>query len=176
LTGRAAEHHRTSLSFPAAVNGIRNTITRYWTHNRLWLNDPDCLILRDSETALNAEEVRTLATAMGMSGGMLLDSDDLTRLSPERRAMLTQLLPLRGEAAIPLDLFEREMPRILWRPDRRLLAVFNWDDGPADVSVPLPAPAERLEDFWTGEEYVPESGRAAFRGLPAHGCKLLILR
>jgi alpha-galactosidase len=176
LTGRAAEHRRTALSFPAAVNGIRNTITRYWTHNRLWLNDPDCLILRDSETALTAEEVRTLATVMGMSGGMLLDSDNLTRLSPERRAMLTRLLPLRGEAAIPLDLFEREMPQLLWRPDRRLLAVFNWDDEPADVSVPLPVPAERLEDFWTGEEYAPDAGRATFRGLPAHGSKLLILR
>ena len=90
--------------------------------------------------------------------------------------MLTRLLPLRGEAAIPLDLFERELPRVLWRPDRRLLAVFNWDDEPADVSLSLPVAASRLEDFWTGEEYVPESGRAAFRGLPAHGCKLLILR
>jgi alpha-galactosidase len=176
LTGRGADQRRTSLSFPAAVNGIRNTITRYWTHNRLWLNDPDCLILRDSETALTAEEVRTLATAMGMSGGMLLDSDELMSLSPERRAMLTRLLPLRGEAAIPLDLFEREMPQLLWRPDRRLLAVFNWDDGPADVSVPLPAPAERLTDFWSGEEYSPEGGRATFRGLAAHACKLLILR
>jgi alpha-galactosidase len=175
LTGRAAEHRRTSLSFPAAVNGIRNTITRYWTHNRLWLNDPDCLILRDSETALTAEEVRTIATAMGMSGGMLLDSDDLTRLSPDRRDLLTRLLPLRGEAPIPLDLFERELPQLLWRPDRRLLAVFNWDDEPADVSVPLPAQAERLEDFWTGEKTAANGGGVTLR-LPAHGCRLLILR
>jgi len=176
LSGRAADRRRTSLSFPAAVNGIRNTISRYWTHNRLWLNDPDCLLLRDSETALTAEEVTSLATAIGMSGGMLLDSDDLTRLSPERRAMLTRLLPLRGEAAVPLDLFERELPQLLWRPDRRLLAVFNWNDEPADVGVSLPAPAERLVDFWTGEEYVLEGARTHFRGLPAHGCKLLILR
>ncbi|MDO8611489.1 MAG: alpha-galactosidase [Dehalococcoidia bacterium] len=176
LTHRGTDRRRTSLSFPAAVNAIRNTITRYWTHNRLWLNDPDCLLLRDSETALTAEEVRTLATVIGMSGGMLLDSDDLTRLSPERRAMLTRLLPLRGEAAVPLDLFERDPPRLLWRPDRRLLAIFNWDDEPADVSVHLPAPAERLIDFWTGEEHSPEGGRAGFRGLPAHGSRLLRLR
>ena len=120
--------------------------------------------------------MRTLATVIGMSGGMLLDSDDLTRLSPERRDMLTRLLPLRGEAAVPLDLFERDLPRVLWRPDRRLLAVFNWDDEPADVSVPLPVAAARLEDFWTGEEYAPDGAGAGFRGLPAHGSKLLILR
>jgi alpha-galactosidase len=176
LMGRGTGRRRTSLSFPAAVNGIRNTITRYWTHNRLWLNDPDCLILRDSETALTTDEVRALATVIGMSGGMLLDSDDLTHLSPERRDMLARLLPLRGEAAVPLDLFERDPPRVLWRADQRLLAVFNWDDGPADVSVELPEAAERLADFWTGEEYAPEGGRAVFRGLPAHGCKLLVLR
>ncbi|MDP2674861.1 MAG: alpha-galactosidase [Dehalococcoidia bacterium] len=176
LTGRGTDRRRTSLSFPSAVNAIRNTITRYWTHNRLWLNDPDCLLLRDSETALTADEVRTLATVIGMSGGMLLDSDDLTRLTPERRDMLTRLLPLRGEAAVPLDMFERDPPRLLWRPERRLLAVFNWDDDPADISVPLPMAASRLEDFWTGEEYLPEGARGRFRGLPAHGCKLLILR
>ncbi len=175
LTGRGASR-RTSLSFPSAINAIRNMITRYWTHSRLWLNDPDCLLLRDSETALTAEEVRTLATVIGMSGGMLLDSDDLTRLPPERRAMLTRLLPLRGKAAVPLDLFEHDPPRLLWRPDRRLLAVFNWDDEPADVSIPLPAPAERLVDFWTGEGSSPESGWAVFRGLPAHESKLLTLR
>jgi alpha-galactosidase len=174
--GGGTGRRRTSLSFPSAVNGIRNTMTRYWTHNRLWLNDPDCLLLRESGTALTEEEVRTLATVIGMSGGMLLDSDDLTHLSPERRDMLARLLPLRGEAAVPLDLFEHDPPRVLWRADRRLLAVFNWDDEPADVSVGLPSPAERLADFWTGEEHTSEGGRAVLRGLPAHGCKLLVLR
>ncbi|TET94671.1 MAG: alpha-galactosidase, partial [Dehalococcoidia bacterium] len=43
---------RISLSLPAAANALRSAITRFWRHNRLWLNDPDCLLLRDSETAL----------------------------------------------------------------------------------------------------------------------------
>jgi len=167
---------RSDLSVPSTLNAIRNVLHRWWMHRSLWLNDPDCLLLRGSETALTADEVVTLATVIGMSGGMLLDSDNLTRLEPERRAMLARLLPLQGEAAIPLDLFEREMPQLLWRPDRRLLAVFNWADGPADVGVELPAPAERLADFWTGEEYAAEGRRIVIRGLPAHGCRLLLMR
>src|SRR4030067_657255 len=88
--------------FPPAVNALRNTITRFWMHTRLWLSDPDCLLLRDSETALTPDEVRTLATVIALSGGMILDSDDVTRLPAERRRGLSRLLPPRGAGAVPL--------------------------------------------------------------------------
>ena len=101
------------MSEPSALNAIRNSITRWWMHGRLWQNDPDCLLVRESETSLTPEEVRTLATVIAMSGGMVLDSDDLTRLSDERRQWLSMLLPAYGKAARPLDLFESEMPRLL---------------------------------------------------------------
>ena len=46
--------------------------------------------------------VRTLATVIAMSGGMVLDSDDLTRLSDERRQWLSMLLPaVREGGAAP---------------------------------------------------------------------------
>jgi alpha-galactosidase len=172
---RGQDPQRTSLSFPATVNALRNTITRFWTHNRLWVNDPDCLLLRDTETALTLDEVQTLATVIAMSGGMPLDSDDLTRLSPERRGMLARLLPLRGEAAVPLDLFEREVPQVLWRADDGLLAVFNWADEAADVTARLPVLAARLSDFWTGEHAGAARETATFR-LPPHASKLLVVQ
>jgi alpha-galactosidase len=162
-----------SYSFPAAVNALRNTITRFWTHGRLWHNDPDCLLLRDSQTSLTDDEVRTLATVIGMSGGMLLDSDDLSLVPEARREMLRRLLPLRGPAALPLDLFERQMPRLLWRPDRGLLAVVNWEDAPADATLALPVEARRLTDFWTGEPVEANGRSLTLRGLPAHGSRLL---
>jgi ankyrin repeat protein len=46
-------------------------------HRRLWLNDPDCLMLRASETHLSREERFALASAIAVSGGMLLFSDDM---------------------------------------------------------------------------------------------------
>jgi alpha-galactosidase len=143
-------------------------------HNRLWLNDPDCLLLRDSETDLTPDEVRTLATVVAMSGGMVLDSDDLTRLSPERRRLLARLLPLRGAAALPLDMFRHDPPQVLWRAADSLLAVINWADEATDVPVRLPLPAARLTDFWTGEDCGVHQGEVTFP-LPSHASKLLVV-
>jgi alpha-galactosidase len=165
---------RVSLSLPAAVNAMRGTVTRFWTHNSLWLNDPDCLLLRDSQTDLTPDEVRTLATVNAMSGGMLLDSDNLNRLSPERRGLLARLLPLRGAAALPLDMFQRDPPQLLWREDQGLLAVVNWADEAADVSARLPLSPVRLTDFWTGEDRGVHQGEVAFP-LPPHASELLLL-
>jgi alpha-galactosidase len=165
---------RVSLSLPATANALRNAITRFWMHNRLWLSDPDCLLLRDSETDLTPDEVRTLATVVAMSGGMVLDSDDLTRLSPERRRLLARLLPLRGAAALPLDMFQHDPPHVLWRAADSLLAVINWADEATDVAVRLPLPAARLTDFWTGEDCGVHQGEVTFP-LPSHASKLLVV-
>jgi alpha-galactosidase len=166
---------RTALSFPATANALRNTITRFWMHHRLWLSDPDCLLLHGPDTALTPDEVQTLATVVAMSGGMTLDSDDLTRLPPERRRMLARLLSLRGEAAVPLDLLERDVPQVLWRAADRLLAVFNWADREANVTAPLPVPSARLADFWTGVDAGTARETATFR-LPPHASKLLVVQ
>jgi alpha-galactosidase len=165
---------RVSLSLPAAANALRSAIARFWMHNRLWLSDPDCLLLRDSETDLTADEVRTLATVVAMSGGMVLDSDDLTQLSPERRRLLATLLPLRGAAALPLDMFHRDPPQVLWRAADNLLAVINWADEATDVSVRLPVPAARLADFWTGED-LGVHRREATLPLAPHASKLVVV-
>jgi alpha-galactosidase len=55
---------------------------------RLWLNDPDCVMLRTTETQLTVDEVRRWATAVGDSGGMVLVSDDLALLGPDARVLL----------------------------------------------------------------------------------------
>ena len=37
---------------PATSHAFTNTLTRSFMHRRLWLNDPDCLMLRTADTAL----------------------------------------------------------------------------------------------------------------------------
>ena len=49
-------------------------------HGRLWANDPDCLLVRTDRTKLTLDETRTLASAIGLSGGMMLSSDDLDKV------------------------------------------------------------------------------------------------
>jgi alpha-galactosidase len=165
------------MSGPAALNAIRNTITRWWMHGRLWQNDPDCLLVRDSETSLTQDEVRTLATVVAMSGGMVLDSDDLTRLSDERREWLSMLLPPFGKAARPVDLFESEIPRVLELDvgAHRMIAVFNWGEEPARIDAPLSSEAVRVLDAWSREDPGLHEGSISV-DVPPHGCRLLAVR
>lgn len=171
------EEGRNDLSLVSTLNGIRNVMGRFWMHNRLWLNDPDCMIARDSETALKAGEVRTLAAIIALSGGMVLDSDNLMRLSDERRAMVSMMLPPYGKSGVPLDLFESSLPRLfdLDCETHHVLGVFNWADEPAEVSAPLPDERTHVFDVWDRDYLGALAGSVSFK-LPPHGCRLLALR
>jgi alpha-galactosidase len=102
---------------PAAENALRNVLARSWMNRRLWLNDPDCLVARDQDTALSPGEVRCLAAVIGVTGGLAVVSDDVPRLSPERRALVRETLELArrvdeaspGRRARTLDLLEGEV-------------------------------------------------------------------
>ena len=175
-------HGRAASSFPGTENALRNVLTRSWCHRRLWLNDPDCLLTRDEATGLTLDEVRTLATAIGLSGGIVLDSDNLPALTPERLAIVSLLLPPWGEAAQPLDLFEAGMPSLFQLPVERpweswtLLGVFNWEDVACTLKAPLPPGRRHVFDLWSGQYGGVLSGEAIFPIVQAHGCKLLALR
>ena len=83
---------------PATVNAWRNTLSRSFLHRHLWLNDPDCLMLRTDETQLQPEQVRAWALAVAASGGMALVSDDLALLGDEARHLLDEVISLGREA------------------------------------------------------------------------------
>jgi alpha-galactosidase len=101
---------------PATVNAWRNTLSRSFLHRKLWLNDPDCLMLRTERTALEPEQMRAWALAVGVSGGMALVSDDLSLLGGDARALLDEVVALGREAdagAHPprcTDLLEHDPP------------------------------------------------------------------
>jgi alpha-galactosidase len=83
---------------PATAHAFTNTLTRAFMHRRLWLNDPDCLMLRTEETGLTPAAARTWAHAVGVSGGMALVSDDLSLLGQDARALLDEVVALGREA------------------------------------------------------------------------------
>ncbi len=169
-------------SLPACENAIRNVLTRFWTHGRLWLNDPDCLLVRDRETALSLDETRSLATAIALSGGMVVLSDAMPKLPPGRRQIASLLLPPYGPSAIPLDLLQRSLPRFLRlaidRPFQRwwLLGVFHWEDEPGEVTVPLPAEPVHVFDLWQDRYFGVHQHEIRFSAMPPHSAKLLSLR
>jgi len=79
---------------PSTQLAYGNTVTRSFMHRRLWLNDPDCIMLRATETELSPEAARTWAHAVGVSGGMALVSDDLALLDDAARALLDETIAI----------------------------------------------------------------------------------
>ena len=136
---------RYDLSAASTENALRNSITRAAFHRRLWLNDPDCLLVRqrgpDLDLVLN--EMRTLTAVIALLGGLTLNSDNLPFVRPGRLKYLRQALPPTGLSARPLDLLEHEMPRLLLLPVERdwgrwwVAGIINWEDRTVETTVKL---------------------------------------
>ena len=129
---------------PATVHAWQNTLSRSFMHRRLWLNDPDCLMLRQSETRMSPEAVRTWAHAVGLSGGMALVSDDLALLDADARALLDEVIALgrrsdaeavAGSPARCDDVTRHALPRFLEAAG----SVLEADDPVAGTSTLRPA-------------------------------------
>lgn len=79
---------------PSVQNAWRNTLARSFQHRKLWLNDPDCLMLRPTDTQLSPAQIEAWAWAVAVSGGMALVSDDLALLTADSRRLLTEVLTI----------------------------------------------------------------------------------
>jgi alpha-galactosidase len=159
-------------------NAIRSTLARHWQHPHWWINDPDCVIVRRAESQLTGAEVESWATVVALSGGMVLLSDDLGALEPERAAILPRLLPPLGRAARPLGPYTEGVPARLRLADgeRELLACFNWRDTPQEERHELGSVGRwHALDLWTGAHHGPVSGTWRLGLTPAHGVRLLVV-
>ena len=77
---------------PSTRNAWQSTLARSFMHRRLWLNDPDCLMLRTDETELSADAANAWARAIAASGGMALVSDDLSLLGQDAHELLDEVI------------------------------------------------------------------------------------
>jgi alpha-galactosidase len=137
---------------PSVKHAMRLTLQRNWMHMRWWANDPDCLIVRDADTSLDEAETRFLATAIALSGGMVVASDNLPQLSDERRAMALALFPPPGVSARAMEPSDGPVPSV-WRAEfgegKALVGLLNWDDAPRWVPwAELLKPGEVAFDVW----------------------------
>ncbi len=82
---------------PGTALAIDAILARSFMHRRLWLNDPDCLMLRAKETRLSNDEREALALSIGASGGMLLISDDMRLLDAESARLFQEVAHLGAE-------------------------------------------------------------------------------
>jgi len=130
---------------------------RYYFHGRTWINDVDhlCTDLLDNQQAEAA------ATLIAMSGGNTMSGDRLTLLEPYKIEVLKKITPAFGQAAIPVDLFDTDMPSVfalrIVKPfgEWTVAAFFNADlTRPIERRFPLsrlrlaPAKTYLAFDFW----------------------------
>ncbi len=187
ILGKDIPYFHDEPDLPSARNAIQNTLTRSALHKRWWINDPDCLLLRET-TQLTLAEIESLASVIALSGGLWVLSDHLPDLSPEKLKFAQVLLPTIGKRPQVLDWFEAAMPgRVrldlsssigLWH----LLALFNWQDEPGELDFNLldfglvTTKDYWLRDFWQNESMFLPVGKQAKIKIPAHGVRLFAAR
>jgi alpha-galactosidase len=184
-------YFRNEPDMPSARNAIQNALTRAPLHKRWWINDPDCLLLRE-DAELTVAEVQSLAAVIAFTGGSLLLSDDLSRLPPERLKIAEALLPLIGKSPYLLDWMDSPTPAHLQLdlegPQGKwyLIGLFNWSEHPKDLYLKLEdfyidsSKSYLVRSFWDGKIYQLPGGRSNPSGLelknvPAHGSVVLAL-
>ena len=116
---------------PNVPNVCRNVIHHAYMNGRLWVNDPDTLIVRDDNTELTRSEVELWERAVAFASGSLLLSDRMSTLSPERLALVRRALADAGayRNAFPADRWERTFPT-RWEAEKdgcHVRAIFTLD-------------------------------------------------
>jgi alpha-galactosidase len=169
---------------PSVESALVNCITRSFLHRRFWNNDPDCILLRKGN--LTRDEYRTFATVVGLTGGMVLISDNMGELDDEGRRVFGALVPPSGAPAVPADLFENEMPGLFTisfpgPAPRTLVAAINWKDTRNTLTVDFaalgldPDASYHVFDYWGGKFLGTLNTDIAFTRVPAHGCRYLCI-
>jgi alpha-galactosidase len=134
----------TGAGDPSTVYALDAIIARSFMHRRLWLNDPDCLMLRATETRLSADERAALAAVIASSGGMLLISDEMALLGAEAGKLFRTVAEISGEIdsrsklepPLPLDLMATGDVRGIVSESADGATVMLLNRGDAPVHIP----------------------------------------
>jgi alpha-galactosidase len=130
---------------PGTALAIDAILARSFMHRRLWLNDPDCLMLRAKETRLSSGEREALARTIAASGGMLLISDDMSLLDADSAWLFQEVARIGAQAdaasvdepALLTDLMSGSPLRILSKKigDGTRDLILNMSDVPQHIDA-----------------------------------------
>ncbi len=168
------------------LNALRATFSNYWMHTILWYCDPDVIMVRSE---LPFEAAKMWVSLLGLSGQVLMISDNMLELSNERIELLKKIippLPIR-----PMDLFPRKpeppYPQI-W--DLKIatkwgkwdiVGVFRWfKEDPAKIEISceklgLPKRRYIVYEIWE-KKVLGELDKPLYIELQPESCKVLCIR
>ena len=150
-----------------AQTGQQN-LMRNWQNDRLWWNDPDCLLLTGQ---LSADEYAFHKSLLYATGGMILSGDDLTKLSGDQREIVRAMAKRPGVAAT-FDSDDLEVGKIS-ATDRTCYVLLNWSDEPSRREITFAQPC-RVIDFWSGEDLGTHADRFVVDDMPPHSGRLIV--
>ena len=146
-----------AASWEGIQPAARAAALRSWYHRAVWLNDPDCLVVRPP---LSLDEARIWATVVALSGGLNILSDNLPQLPADRLVVLQKTLPVAAIAGRPVGTQVDEgetAPAIMGEGDLMMRIRGPWRfrtgddpryatrefDGQAWETIPVPATWEQ---------------------------------
>ncbi|TXT56030.1 MAG: hypothetical protein BAJATHORv1_30414 [Candidatus Thorarchaeota archaeon] len=165
-----------------------NTITRAHQHNKFWINDPDCILVRQEDNELSLDEVLMWVSVVALSGGAVILSDRMEDVAPERLTLIDKILPPYHMSALALDALVEPEPRVFYLPittpigDWVILAVLNLSEKEIDVSVKFDdiglseENPQHIFDFWNKEYEGLWEISVEVDKLPPHSHKLLLIK
>ena len=116
---------------PAAVNAIAASVLRAPMHRRLFINDPDCLLLRPTDTRLDAAQRSFLAAVITGTGAFTLVSDDMRRYSDAEWGLLEALRSVHDDVDTLLDIDDPFADPLVVRSAAGTTLTVDWrDDAP----------------------------------------------
>jgi len=93
-------------TLPSSLNALSTSALRASLHRRLWVNDPDCLMLRDWHTRLSPTEREAAAMFVAETGQLGFVSDDVTRYDEATWNFLGQVMAKRESKHGPCDVVD----------------------------------------------------------------------
>ncbi|TFG11316.1 MAG: alpha-galactosidase [Promethearchaeota archaeon] len=135
-----------AFSAPSLKRGLLPILYRSFMHKYFWINDPDCLMIRRTNTKLSQDEINLQITLFGLSGGQILISDDMSQLTKEEINDAKLVIPPYNPEEfdpIPTDIFYSKYPSVYTLETfedigkRYLTTIINWGDKPIKRTVSI---------------------------------------
>lgn len=159
----------------------------YFMHNRVWHNDPDCLMLRDP---LSLDQARAWGSWIAISGQLNIASEWLPGLPDDKLDVIKRSMPNHGLCSRPIDLFESTLAQV-WhlttgtgQQRKDVIGLFNWDDKKTDTvrvdldKLNLPDGGSGTYvgfDYWADKFVAPFTGALEAELRPA-SCRVISIQ
>ena len=165
-----------------------NTMSRAILHDRWWINDGDCVLVRQDDNNLTLDEIKLWLSVVALSGGSIMLSDRIMEVSKERIHLLEKILPAYRRGGIALDSLVEAEPRLFALPIETpvgrwaVVAAINLTEKPVGVSFSLgeigldKQTLHHVFSFWEERYEGLIEGRVELMGLKPHSCRLLCIK